>query len=330
MSVDGRDAIDGRPADLRRQARLPGPRLGLRRHRGLAHLAFAGGGVSFLVGARLVRRAHRQRARRRRDWRRRVPRAPPPAARLPRAAAAPVPVSASVPVRLRRRLAAAPTRASARRARSRKEPAQLAVGRGAAPPALRRPRDAAGEAVRAHTARAREREAQPFARTAAAPAWAPNTARRSTRASTRSSSCAPTRAVPAAVLGVRYNDRDGLLAMGIPVDSVLRPGLLATTTTTATCAARPSRSRSPTGASPRPRPDGSALADGDKPGEDRRWVCKDEADEVLLQAYRAGDVRAFERLVARHEKPIWNFLRRFVARRGDRGGSACRRCSCAS
>jgi len=41
-------------------------------------------------------------------------------------------------------------------------------------------------------------------------------------------------------------------------------------------------------------------------------VANDEADEVLLQAYRAGDVRAFERLVARHEKPVWNFIRRFV------------------
>jgi RNA polymerase sigma-70 factor, ECF subfamily len=41
-------------------------------------------------------------------------------------------------------------------------------------------------------------------------------------------------------------------------------------------------------------------------------VSKDEADEVLLLAYRAGDVRAFERLVARHEKPVWNFIRRFV------------------
>ena len=41
-------------------------------------------------------------------------------------------------------------------------------------------------------------------------------------------------------------------------------------------------------------------------------MSNDEADEVLLQAYRAGDVRAFERLVARHEKPVWNFIRRFV------------------
>jgi RNA polymerase sigma-70 factor (ECF subfamily) len=42
-------------------------------------------------------------------------------------------------------------------------------------------------------------------------------------------------------------------------------------------------------------------------------VSNDEADEVLMQAYRAGDVRAFERLVARHEKPVWNFIRRFVS-----------------
>ncbi len=31
-----------------------------------------------------------------------------------------------------------------------------------------------------------------------------------------------------------------------------------------------------------------------------------------MAAYRGGDVRAFERLLARHEKPVWNFLRRFV------------------
>jgi RNA polymerase sigma-70 factor (ECF subfamily) len=38
-------------------------------------------------------------------------------------------------------------------------------------------------------------------------------------------------------------------------------------------------------------------------------------DEALMAAYRKGDVGAFERLLARHEKPIWNFLRRFVADR---------------
>ena len=38
----------------------------------------------------------------------------------------------------------------------------------------------------------------------------------------------------------------------------------------------------------------------------------DETDEELMSAYQAGDMRAFERLVARHEKPVWNFLRRFT------------------
>ncbi len=31
-----------------------------------------------------------------------------------------------------------------------------------------------------------------------------------------------------------------------------------------------------------------------------------------MAAYQAGDVRAFELLVARHERPVWNFLRRFT------------------
>jgi RNA polymerase sigma-70 factor (ECF subfamily) len=35
-------------------------------------------------------------------------------------------------------------------------------------------------------------------------------------------------------------------------------------------------------------------------------------DEQLLAAYRAGDVAAFEALLARYEKPIWTYLRRFV------------------
>jgi RNA polymerase sigma-70 factor, ECF subfamily len=31
-----------------------------------------------------------------------------------------------------------------------------------------------------------------------------------------------------------------------------------------------------------------------------------------MLAYQAGDARAFAELVARHEKPLWNFLRRFT------------------
>jgi RNA polymerase sigma-70 factor, ECF subfamily len=41
-------------------------------------------------------------------------------------------------------------------------------------------------------------------------------------------------------------------------------------------------------------------------------VDGDASDEQLLAAYRGGDVRAFEKLLARYEKPIWSFLRRFV------------------
>jgi RNA polymerase sigma-70 factor (ECF subfamily) len=36
-------------------------------------------------------------------------------------------------------------------------------------------------------------------------------------------------------------------------------------------------------------------------------------DEALMAAYQKGDVPAFATLVARHEKPLWNFLRRFVS-----------------
>ena len=42
-----------------------------------------------------------------------------------------------------------------------------------------------------------------------------------------------------------------------------------------------------------------------------RWTANPRTNSCW-QAYRAGDMRAFERLVARYEKPIWNFIRRFV------------------
>jgi RNA polymerase sigma-70 factor (ECF subfamily) len=37
-----------------------------------------------------------------------------------------------------------------------------------------------------------------------------------------------------------------------------------------------------------------------------------QSDEALMLAYQKGDARAFAELVARHEKPLWNFLRRFT------------------
>ena len=38
----------------------------------------------------------------------------------------------------------------------------------------------------------------------------------------------------------------------------------------------------------------------------------DETDEQLMQAYREGNPRAFELLLARHERKVWSFLRRSV------------------
>jgi RNA polymerase sigma-70 factor (ECF subfamily) len=39
---------------------------------------------------------------------------------------------------------------------------------------------------------------------------------------------------------------------------------------------------------------------------------RDDSDEGLMLRYRDGDVRAFEVLVTRHRKPIYNFILRFV------------------
>jgi RNA polymerase sigma-70 factor (ECF subfamily) len=36
------------------------------------------------------------------------------------------------------------------------------------------------------------------------------------------------------------------------------------------------------------------------------------SDEALMAAYQRGDLGAFEALVERHERRLWNFLRRFV------------------
>jgi RNA polymerase sigma-70 factor (ECF subfamily) len=39
---------------------------------------------------------------------------------------------------------------------------------------------------------------------------------------------------------------------------------------------------------------------------------RDDSDEALMLRYRDGDVRAFETLVIRHRKPVYNFILRFV------------------
>ena len=44
-------------------------------------------------------------------------------------------------------------------------------------------------------------------------------------------------------------------------------------------------------------------------------MLRDEADEVLMVRYQKGEVRAFEILLQRHRKPIFNFILRFVGSR---------------
>jgi RNA polymerase sigma-70 factor (ECF subfamily) len=41
-------------------------------------------------------------------------------------------------------------------------------------------------------------------------------------------------------------------------------------------------------------------------------LVRDDSDESLMLRYRDGDVRAFEMLVTRHRKPVFNFILRFV------------------
>lgn len=44
-------------------------------------------------------------------------------------------------------------------------------------------------------------------------------------------------------------------------------------------------------------------------------MLREEADEVLMVAYQSGDVRAFEVLLTRHRKPVYNFILRYVGLR---------------
>ena len=44
-------------------------------------------------------------------------------------------------------------------------------------------------------------------------------------------------------------------------------------------------------------------------------VLRDEADEALMVLYQRGDVRAFEILLTRHRRPVFNFILRFVGSR---------------
>ncbi len=44
-------------------------------------------------------------------------------------------------------------------------------------------------------------------------------------------------------------------------------------------------------------------------------MLQDEADEALMLRYQQGEVRAFEILLNRHRKPVFNFILRFVQSR---------------
>ncbi len=44
-------------------------------------------------------------------------------------------------------------------------------------------------------------------------------------------------------------------------------------------------------------------------------VLRDEADEALMVRYQQGEVRAFEILLTRHRRPVFNFILRFVRSR---------------
>ncbi len=44
-------------------------------------------------------------------------------------------------------------------------------------------------------------------------------------------------------------------------------------------------------------------------------MLRDEADEALMLSYQQGEVRAFEILLTRHRKPVFNFILRFVGSR---------------
>ncbi len=44
-------------------------------------------------------------------------------------------------------------------------------------------------------------------------------------------------------------------------------------------------------------------------------MLRDDTDEVLMSRYQKGEVRAFELLLSRHRKPVYNFILRFVRSR---------------
>ena len=129
------------------------------------------------------------------------------------------------------------------------------------PPPRRRRATPPARPVRARYGKGSRGRKPSRSRTATARAWAPSTARRSARPSTRSSSCAPTPAPRARCWASATTTATACSRWGSP-STALRPDLLRRRVRRRRPAphGRPVPGR-PTGASPRPRPDGSALAD---------------------------------------------------------------------
>src|SRR5215217_8434662 len=49
-----------------------------------------------------------------------------------------------------------------------------------------------------------------------------------------------------------------------------------------------------------------------RPAGAEKPVTRDESDEGLMLRYQKGEVRAFEVLLTRHRKPVFNFILRYV------------------
>ena len=208
VSVDGRDAIDGRPADFRGKRGYLIPAWGSVDIDGWRISQQRGGRLPLLVGPRLLRGAHRQRARGRRHRRGCLPRA------LRSTAAGLLSVSAPavrMPDAERRRdldslgdgsydKSAPPPPAASRHAGA-EEKGAGGLGRSAsAPPA------SAAEAQVAPAKRARPGLGTEYGESVSSQIYEVEFVRAN---ATR----------PAAFLGAHYNDHDGLLAMGIPIDT---------------------------------------------------------------------------------------------------------------
>ena len=214
VSVDGRDAIDGRPADWRSKRGYLVPAWGSVdvegwriSHSQAAAFRFSSVADSYAARTGTAREVgvigvavFAERA------------IPPRVYRLPPPPYRPYPYGDDYDYRRGSEEGRAPS------AKSEQGPAPAPSGSASAPPPSAAPRDAAAEQESGAYRKGSSGEAQPFARRSR-----PGLGTEYGEAvSSRIHEVEFVRANPSnpsSVLGVRYNDRDGLIAMGIPVDS---------------------------------------------------------------------------------------------------------------